>query len=91
MDDFDIGEYLRAPGINLGISKQYQSRLISRCDRPEKRNSLWTDWITPTLMVDALDMHLPLYPSKEAVFSHEGSKHAYSLTREDMSTQMAYA
>ncbi|WP_039017785.1 hypothetical protein [Halocynthiibacter namhaensis] len=71
MDDFDFGEYLRAPGINLGISKQYQSRLISRCDRPEKRNSLWTDWITPTLMVDALDMHLPLYPSKKAVFSHK--------------------
>lgn len=88
---YDYAEYLKPPGVNLGISLAYQKRFISRCATPEKRNDLWKHWIEPSLMMNDLNLHVPMHEDKTSNFSHHGSAHAVHLLNKDEPAQLAFS
>ncbi|MBO9406182.1 hypothetical protein J7399_01985 [Shimia sp. R9_1] len=88
---YDYAEFLKSPAVKLGISPAYQKRFISRCAMPEKRTDLWKQWIEPYLMLDDLNLHVPMHEDKTSNFSHHGSAHAVHLLNKDEPAQLAFS
>lgn len=88
---FDYAEFLKSPAVNLGISPAYQKRFISRCATPEKRNALWGQWIEPSLILDDLNLHVPMHEDKTSNFSDHGSIHAAQLSKNGEVAQAVFS
>ncbi|UTS82232.1 hypothetical protein OL67_003336 [Phaeobacter piscinae] len=87
----DYAEFIRAPDIDLGISAKDKARLVSRCERPDKRNVLWTSWIAPWLVNGDLNQHIPIHEHKKSNFAHQGSERAAALVDAEEMAQLGYS
>lgn len=88
---FDYAEFLKSPAVNLDISPAYLRRLISRCAMPEKRNTLWRQWIEPYLVLDDLNLHVPMHEDKTSNFSDHGSMRAAQLSKNGEVAQAVFS
>ncbi|MCG7492947.1 hypothetical protein [Thalassobius sp. Cn5-15] len=91
MREIDFAEHLREPGVDLGIEPAYHQRFIRRCATPQKRNDLWDHWIAPSLVIQDLNLHVPMHEDKASSFSHHGSARAVDLLNKDEAAQVAFS
>ena len=79
MFDTDLCPYemfagrLTSGAVKLPVDPSYQRKLAKLCLTPAKHNALWRAYLAENLMSEALDLHLPVFESREASFGDTAS------------------
>jgi hypothetical protein len=79
IDDVDFAAPLRSAGVRIPLSDAYRARLEKQCARPSRLNEMWEFMISPHLVLEELDQHVPIHEEKSSNFSDQCSRRAARL------------